>query len=79
MSERKIQLDPMAVVNEQRALIDHYENRNLVLANQVQDLTRALERAEAGLTALREQVAKLAPSERPQSSKTVDQKAGKAH
>lgn len=68
MSDR-IQIAPMAALNEQLALVEFYKNRTLVLANQVHELTAALEQAQATIQQLR-------PAEAADAESGA---AGKAH
>ena len=47
MSEQKISIAPQAALNEYAALVEHYRNRNLVLAQQVHELTATVEALRA--------------------------------
>jgi hypothetical protein len=63
MSENRVQIAPMAAVNEQRALIQHYENRNLLLANELQTLRDQNEQLQAQLKEAGERIAELSGEE----------------
>lgn len=63
MSENRVQIAPMAAVNEQRALIQHYENRNLLLANELQTLRDQNEQLQAQLKEAGEKIADLSGQE----------------
>ena len=47
MSEQKIAIAPQAALNEYAALVEHYRNRNLFLAQQVHELTATIEQLRA--------------------------------
>jgi hypothetical protein len=63
MSENRVQIAPMAAVNEQRALIQHYENRNLLLANELQTLRDQNEQLQAQLKEAGEKISELSGEE----------------
>ncbi|UPT53433.1 hypothetical protein [Synechococcus phage Ssp-JY39] len=51
-ASRTIQINPAVALTEKLALIQHYENRNLALAQQLQEARQALEKANAALAAV---------------------------
>lgn len=51
-ASRTIQINPAVALAEKLALIQHYENRNLALAQQLHEARQALEAANAALAAV---------------------------
>lgn len=59
MSTQTTQITPQAALNEYAALSEYYRQRNLVLAQQLQDMTATAEKAEAALQQMQREVAAL--------------------
>lgn len=54
MSEQKITIAPQAALNEYGALVEHYRNRNLTLAQAIHELSATVEQLRTENAALNE-------------------------